>query len=970
MTTMGMDLVRDGEPKTSIVIPKESTDVERFAAAEFAEYVGKITGATLQIGSEPIEDLTPFRIGTVDSGAVVLDPKIKAETDKIEHDGFVIDAKADGGQIIAKTRRGLLYGVYHLLKKYGGIYWFHPDDEELVPSSANFAVPDQLTVVNPAFANPAMSAGIWAPPRRLIWRIRNGLSIAARDGHKKAPDTIQARKNLGGRYATGGHEMTQLLVGYFNPEGLEEARAKLFEAHPEYFGLRDGKRVLSGHDILFKRKEPVSQPCTSNPEVLELMTAHMREVLDKNFQGRDVDWKLCDDDYMFWCECENCRKQDSPMAGENGKHSDRWWAFVNYLADAQLDEYPNLRFNVLAYQDFRDPPRLVKPDPRVVVTLCPHGDCYAHAIDDPTCSVNASTYHKMFTDWIETGAPLQTFEYHTQLPGPSQYVPVERQWVDTLKYYHKNGFHGFGLKINDGSQPYIKAPYYETYHNKHMWESLWQLAWLSGHFAWNIDDDYETVWNDLNAKYYGPAWPYMKEYRLLLEKTVADSGVHLCYGSPANSTLGVCYERPGVAEKANELLAKAEAAAGDDKTFLRRVLRDKEFFQKNWAEAGYSSIKNSENAISVVRSEEPLTINGKLDETDWLKASMIDTFYKLENSQIENENPAEASTKVKILYDDDNVYFGIEALKVDGQVSDTAQDDGLKALSGSHFELFLMPPELKGKYYHLGLSHNGKTFSALTNDGKTRDLDEKLDFDYAIEDLPDRWFAEVKIPVEKLGGLKDGDFWKINIGRSALGKDGKRELSSIIGYWFQVNERYKVFAFGSSGPILRNGDFEDLGAPMVQKNDAGKEWKFSSETVPLHWTYLPVNPGIAEARTDNPASGKHYLRVQPGASNYPIVTQLLRCNDDGVKKFFVSMKVRGTGNLKVSIYSNRTNKYLDSLEERVDSNDWRTFSHTFEFDAPGPKSLFIHVNSGALDLDDVKVEAVGLEAMPDAYKHR
>lgn len=191
-TLTGMDVVNGGKAKAHIVIPKDSTDVERFAAAELVEYARKITGATLGIVVEPVEELTPLRIGTVDFDGVVLSPKVKAETDKIKHDGFVIDAGRDGGQIIAETRRGLLYGVYHVLKTDGGIYWFHPDDEELVPRSQDFVIPDQLTVRNPAFANPAMSAGIWSPPHRLIWRIRNGLSIKARDVHGLASDRSAA----------------------------------------------------------------------------------------------------------------------------------------------------------------------------------------------------------------------------------------------------------------------------------------------------------------------------------------------------------------------------------------------------------------------------------------------------------------------------------------------------------------------------------------------------------------------------------------------------------------------------------------------------------------------------------------------------------------------------------------------------------------------------------------------------------
>ena len=81
------------------------------------------------------------------------------------------------------------------------------------------------------------------------------------------------------------------------------------------------------------------------------------------------------------------------------------------------------------------------------------------------------------------------------------------------------------------------------------------------------------------------------------------------------------------------------------------------------------------------------------------------------------------------------------------------------------------------------------------------------------------------------------------------------------------------------------------------------------------------------------------------------------------------MKVRGKGNLQVSIYSNRTNKYLARTRFAANSDEWQTFSHTFETESPGPKSLFIRVDKAPLDLDDIRLAPVLPEQMPDAAKH-
>ena len=245
-------------------------------------------------------------------------------------------------------------------------------------------------------------------------------------------------------------------------------------------------------------------------------------------------------------------------------------------------------------------------------------------------------------------------------------------------------------------------------------------------------------------------------------------------------------------------------------------MRDKEFFRTNWAEAGFSSIGKAENAIALTRAAEAPVIDGRLEETAWLKAARLETFYQLKSSQSLNADPADPPTKVRILYDDKYIYFGLEATKAAGRTEDSAQENGLKALSGSHLEIFLMPPALRGKYYHLGLSHNGKVFSALTTDGKTRNLQDQMDFDYAIHDQPDRWFAELRIPVQKLGGIKEGISGSSISGARPLQRMA-RKLSSIIHGFPGSGLRFR-----QQRPSATQCRFRRLGRATGAKKQSGR----------------------------------------------------------------------------------------------------------------------------------------------------
>jgi len=330
---------------------------------------------------------------------------------------------------------------------------------------------------------------------------------------------------------------------------------------------------------------------------------------------------------------------------------------------------------------------------------------------------------------------------------------------------------------------------------------------MTGYFAWNLYDDFDKVWEKINSLYYGKAWKHIKPYRLLLEKAIKDSGVCMTYGSSAVSTLGKCCELPAVAEHADDLLEKAVKEVENEPIFLARAVREKEFFNRNWKEAGFCSIKDAKNMHRIERADSPVKIDGKLDENSWIKASALPPLITPPRTEGAPPRAATPGTTVKLLFDKENIYFGIKALKANGKSSDSADSDGLGAMKGRHVEILRRSEFVEGKYYHIAFTHNGHTYSALTTDGRNRDMNKKLDFEYKIADAPDFWTAEVRVPAAQLGGIREGDAWRINFLRAALNQDGRMQNGMLTETSFHDIPNVPVFAFGSGGPLILNGDF-------------------------------------------------------------------------------------------------------------------------------------------------------------------
>ena len=330
-------LFRDGKSDYKIVISAEASSSEQTAARELQQYIEKMSGARLPIVNDINTDgrriFVGYNIRVADLAG--------ARKPRKDDEGFTYRTVGHDLLIWGGSQRGTMYGVFTFLEREFGIHWLTPKCT-VVPGRREWKLPrlnrSEQPFVKYRYSNYFVASG--APE----W------SAHTRENMKWGPATSEYG-NIEAYY--GAHTMEWLVpVGEF------------FETHPEYFCLRDGKRY-NGY----------GQLCLSNPDVLEICKTRMAQRMRENPEYRI--YSLSQNDNFRFCQCDKCKAIEDQYGGHSGIIV---W-FVNQVADAVKDEFPDKFIGTFAYQYSRQPPTGIKPRENVVIRLCSIECCFAHPLD-------------------------------------------------------------------------------------------------------------------------------------------------------------------------------------------------------------------------------------------------------------------------------------------------------------------------------------------------------------------------------------------------------------------------------------------------------------------------------------------------------------------------------------------------------------------------------------------------------------
>ncbi len=504
-------LFKDGRSDYSIVIAPDAPESEQYAATELRDWLKEVSGAELPI--------TGLDGGTQGKRLVVgFNPIVEGLVPGTDKPGDRDDSftwENHGGDILfwGGSKRGTLYSVYSFLEEELGCRWYS-SKVSVAPKKSSWKFSKLSNHEEPGIiirdncvldvrSNPAFSA-----------RVRNNfIKLPGKGPGETIPGTAE------------GYWGVHAMGSFISP-------AEFYHTHPEYFSYRDGKRL-----------DNYSQLCLSNPEVLEICIERVRKVMRENPDFLIYSMEQ-NDNYLF-CECDECKALAERYGGQSGV---MLW-FVNQVADAVREEFPDKFIGTFAYQYTRHAPKDIVPRDNVVVRLCSIECCMLHGYDG--CEQNLS-FLKDLQDWSAIAPHLYIWDYVTDFAQYSLPVANWKSMQPHIQDFRDN--HAIGI-LEEGDYQTVSCELREM------------RSWLLSKLMWNPDADVDALIKDFTDGYYGAAGPYIRQYLDLEERILLRPGIHAgCYIESSNEMY-----TPEFISEGRRIFAEAKAAVASDPVLADRV---------------------------------------------------------------------------------------------------------------------------------------------------------------------------------------------------------------------------------------------------------------------------------------------------------------------------------------------------------------------------------------------------------------
>ncbi|MBR4748820.1 MAG: DUF4838 domain-containing protein [Abditibacteriota bacterium] len=563
VSAFALDIVRDGRAVSVIVVGDDATEPERNAAAELADYIEKISGARPETVSALSADKTNICVGQTEVTRSLL-PGF--DWDRLKNDGIVIKA-APGALVLAGDRpRGTLYAVYEFLERYRGVR-FLTIDAEIVPKAADISVPDSAEYIH---TPPLFSREVYYEPNHKDFKLAVKLRL---NGHYNSA----IPEEWGGRCE---------LIGFAHTfEGMLLPAGRYFEEHPEWYALRDGKRVPT-------------QPCLSNPEVLDKLAENVLLELDKRQDPMMISVTQNDNDAP--CQCEKCQA----MVREFGAESGMLINALNYISDVVKDKYPDVLLETFAYQYTVPAPTNITPRDNVIVRICDIENNFGEPIRERSKN---RPYKVMENCRIFGYADQQTVngDYYKNLEAWSKLAKNLFIWNYTVNFnnsyiIHPN-FHCLKPDVETFVQHRASAIFEQgdTFNRSVAFNVVKQ--YLMARLLWDPSVDDDAVIREFMQNYYGPAWKELYDLICYCEKIIRDK--HIFLSTYMNDVSWMSAEEM---TECFRLFTMALSKVSAQKEYRDRVYNELIFFQTGWyladeetrrqvAESGWLQITDPES---------------------------------------------------------------------------------------------------------------------------------------------------------------------------------------------------------------------------------------------------------------------------------------------------------------------------------------------------------------------------------------
>ena len=197
----------------------------------------------------------------------------------------------------------------------------------------------------------------------------------------------------------------------------------LFDSHPEYFRLENGRR------------DPLCNFCVSNEAALELLTDNAVAFAKKLYRSRPYYYFWLDDTRAKYCACPKCSRLSM---------SDQQMLVVNAMAAKLRQAIPGAKLCFLAYHGTETPPTVYQPGEGVFLEYAPmNRDFTAHA-----CEVSGAAktnIAKLLEVFGKEDATVLEYWYDNSMYSkwtkpPKPFTPRNDLIGGDLRWYESLGF--------------------------------------------------------------------------------------------------------------------------------------------------------------------------------------------------------------------------------------------------------------------------------------------------------------------------------------------------------------------------------------------------------------------------------------------------------------------------------------------------------------------------------------------------
>lgn len=465
-------LFSEGKTTYKIILSTEASSTEKTAARELQHYLKEVGGVNIPISYNP-SDSNGLYIGYSN----YVGNRLKVSRPMANDDSFYWVTRGDDYFIYGGSNRGTMYGVYDFLEQKLGVTWLTWDCT-IIKKHKSFIMSD--------FNKHEIPYILYRHP--FYYDAQNHIDW---DAHNKV-------NGISGSLASEIYGAFGGFWGVHTFQSLLPAK-EYFASHPEYFSLRNGKRVKDG------------QLCLSNPSVIKILETRILSVIKNNSSFRV--FSVSQNDNQYFCECNRCKAIERKYGGHSGLII---W-MINQVARKVGKVYPNVYISTLAYQYSQQPPVNIKPRSNVFIQLTDIGCCFSHSF---SAEENAA-FRKDLEGWSRITNNIFVWDYvtnffHYLLPYPN--VKAINENYKLLAKYHVNGVMAEGQYQSSGT----------GFDN--------MKAWLISKLLWNPYYDVDSLAKVFIYGYYGKAAPVVYKYYSLCNNQVTQN-IHLKFTSEIDYAL-------------------------------------------------------------------------------------------------------------------------------------------------------------------------------------------------------------------------------------------------------------------------------------------------------------------------------------------------------------------------------------------------------------------------------------------------